>query len=212
MYKKFSIKKNDIISIVGSGGKTTLMFELGRELKKNGRVLLTTSTKIAVPTDLENDEAFYESLDNIGTERLIVGGGSVKDKKIDSITEQQLKILIPKFDYIIIEADGSKRLPYKASRENEPVIYKMTTKTIAVLPMMKYNEVLEEKEVFNFELLKERFSSLKLNDDLIIEMLNHREGIFKNSIGDKYLYLNRIEDDIENLKVRVENLGINLRR
>ena len=27
-------KKNDVVSIVGSGGKTTLMFKLGRELKK----------------------------------------------------------------------------------------------------------------------------------------------------------------------------------
>ena len=45
------LKKGGIISIVGAGGKTALMFRLARELSKSGdRVLTTTTTKIYMPT------------------------------------------------------------------------------------------------------------------------------------------------------------------
>ena len=44
--KVFDIKKGDIITITGAGGKTSLMFSLARELSTLGRVLVTTTTKI----------------------------------------------------------------------------------------------------------------------------------------------------------------------
>jgi probable selenium-dependent hydroxylase accessory protein YqeC len=44
-----TVNKGEKISIVGSGGKTTLMFILAEELKKRGRVLITTTTKIYLP-------------------------------------------------------------------------------------------------------------------------------------------------------------------
>ena len=52
------IKKNDVISITGSGGKTSLMFYLANILKKKGSVLITTSTKIKVPEKDQVDELF----------------------------------------------------------------------------------------------------------------------------------------------------------
>ena len=45
------LERGGVISIVGAGGKTTLMFRLARELSKDGdRVLTTTTTKIYMPT------------------------------------------------------------------------------------------------------------------------------------------------------------------
>ena len=49
LLKEFDIKKGDIITITGAGGKTSLMFSLARELASLGRVLVTTTTKIYVP-------------------------------------------------------------------------------------------------------------------------------------------------------------------
>jgi len=43
------LKKKDIVSIVGAGGKTTLMFRLAQENKTHAKVLATTTTKIYVP-------------------------------------------------------------------------------------------------------------------------------------------------------------------
>lgn len=213
MYRKFEIQKNDVVSIVGSGGKTTLMFKLGRELKKMGKVLITTSTKIGIPTELEDDEICAENFDgDFNGINLVVTGGEFTDKKITSINYDCLKESLSKFDYVLIEADGSKQKPYKASRENEPVIYDMTTKTIAVLPMMKYLNELNEDDVFNFELFKDRFGNTVLDDSLILKMISCKEGIFKNSVGDKYLYLNRVEEDISKLEEEIGKLDIKLRR
>jgi probable selenium-dependent hydroxylase accessory protein YqeC len=38
------LKKGGVISIVGAGGKTALMFRLARELSKDGGRVLTTTT------------------------------------------------------------------------------------------------------------------------------------------------------------------------
>ena len=44
----FNIENNEVISLVGSGGKTTLMFTIARELSSAGnKVITTTTTKIA---------------------------------------------------------------------------------------------------------------------------------------------------------------------
>ena len=44
----FNIENNEVISLVGSGGKTTLMFTIARELSLAGnKVITTTTTKIA---------------------------------------------------------------------------------------------------------------------------------------------------------------------
>ncbi len=57
------IEKNDVVSIAGAGGKTSLMFRLAEEAKGLGfKVLVTTSTKIFVP-----DSTQYDRLDLSGT-------------------------------------------------------------------------------------------------------------------------------------------------
>ncbi|HID0823801.1 TPA: selenium cofactor biosynthesis protein YqeC, partial [Clostridium botulinum] len=41
-----NLKKRSIISIVGAGGKTSLMLNLSEELRPYNKVLSTTTTKI----------------------------------------------------------------------------------------------------------------------------------------------------------------------
>ena len=46
----FNISPKEVISLVGAGGKTTLMFALARELASDkGCVITTTTTKILEP-------------------------------------------------------------------------------------------------------------------------------------------------------------------
>jgi len=48
------LQEREVISLVGAGGKTTLMFRLARELLLAGRkVVTTTTTKILEPTPEE---------------------------------------------------------------------------------------------------------------------------------------------------------------
>lgn len=55
-----NIKRNSITSIVGAGGKTTLMFYLADEHRQESKVLVTTTTKIYVP---ENEQYDHLMLD-----------------------------------------------------------------------------------------------------------------------------------------------------
>ena len=44
-----------VVSIVGAGGKTTLMFSLARLLGSKNKVLVTTTTTIYVPNPCQYD-------------------------------------------------------------------------------------------------------------------------------------------------------------
>ncbi len=60
-----NFKKGSIISIVGAGGKTSLMFNLSEELRPNNKVLSTTTTKIYNP-----DKTYYDFI-CIGEKKLL---------------------------------------------------------------------------------------------------------------------------------------------
>ena len=55
----FNIKKGDIITVTGGGGKTTLIFKLAEELKNSGKVLITTTTKMFAPKIYRVREFYY---------------------------------------------------------------------------------------------------------------------------------------------------------
>ena len=125
------LKEKDIVSIVGSGGKTTTMYGLARELI-NSKVLITTSTKIFV----DNQEDFV-TINNISKlfemeiePKIYLTGNTINNKKFTGITNEQLEEIEDKFDNILIEADGSRNLPLKGWRENEPVILNKTNKKL----------------------------------------------------------------------------------
>lgn len=199
MLEKFDIVKGDVVSIVGSGGKTTLMMVLARQAKSYGRVLVTTSTKVGFPGDLYEDEVFYKDLSDYENDyncgNLVIMGSGTQGHKIQSIDDAFLNKVIKDFDYIFIEADGSKRLPFKAWRSFEPVVLKATTKTIGVFPLKYLNKEIPKDLIFNYEKFEKDFDFQgKLDYDLIVNIIKHQEGILKNSYKNKYIYFSQIED------------------
>ena len=71
----FNIKNKDIITIVGAGGKTSLMFSASSLFRKNYKVLVTTTTHIYVPdknlydemimlSDIKDDKVSRENQEN----------------------------------------------------------------------------------------------------------------------------------------------------
>lgn len=193
MYEIFGINKKDVVSVVGSGGKTTLIKNIAKELKNNGKVLSTTTTKIRIPDELEEDENYFENINDCLKEfeyNLIITGKGIKKGKVDSIDEESLRLVEDKFEYILIEADGSKELPYKAWREFEPVILNQTTKTIGILPVDYLNNFIPESKIFNLDKFIYDFESIYLDYELINKIISHKDGLFKNSKGEKILFIN----------------------
>ncbi|MDL2311146.1 putative selenium-dependent hydroxylase accessory protein YqeC, partial [Peptostreptococcaceae bacterium OttesenSCG-928-C18] len=151
--KLLKLEEKDILSLVGSGGKTITMYRLGRELNKN-KVLLTTSTKIG-KIEIDNVitlEKFSDIEKMKISNEVYVSGNTINNNKFTGITNEQLEEVKDKFDYIIIEADGSKRLPLKGWRDKEPVILNSSNKTLGIIPFDLYGKKLLELEIFQREI------------------------------------------------------------
>ncbi len=147
------LKHNSVITIIGSGGKTTTMYYLAE--KFYGNVLITTTTKIFY-TDrypVITSDKIKDFLSN--NNRIIVAGGRItEENKITPLNIDLLKELKKYFQLIIIEGDGSKGKSLKAYREYEPVIPNFTDILITVLGFDVFNEPFSEKIVHRFDLMK----------------------------------------------------------
>lgn len=121
-----------ITAVIGSGGKTTLLRILAEEL--SGTVILTTSTHIlpfaGIPLLVTDDiEQVRRAL---ALHRVICMGTPAADGKLTA-PALPFSVLADAADYVIVEADGSKRLPLKAHASHEPVIPENTRKTVCVV-------------------------------------------------------------------------------
>lgn len=142
-----------ITAIIGSGGKSTLLKTLGLELMRaGGRVLLCTTTHMfpvaGVPWDGPNrrlDAAPWKPGAAhapgctckvcAGMSRGSICQAGVLDPETGKLSApaEPPNELAQRFDYVLAEADGSKRLPLKAHAAWEPVIPAATANVVWVV-------------------------------------------------------------------------------
>lgn len=197
------LKVKDIISIVGAGGKTSFMFKIAEELRRNNKVLITTTTKIYVPEKYRYDflsigqEKFYKYNTMMKNGIYVYGEKVNEENKVIGLCEKDLDKLKDQFDYIIIEADGSKRKPIKGWKDNEPVIYSKTNKTVGVLDIKTYKNKISNKTVHNCEqfckITNSEIGKL-ITFESLSKMITNPNGMFKASKGEKILFVNKAED------------------
>lgn len=193
------IKIGDIISVVGSGGKTTFIYNLAEELRKE-KVLISTTTKMLCPEENQVDYFFcsFEGDElNIKKGRTFIAGKKVNENKISGDISL-IKRCMSSFDYVLLECDGSKRKPLKGWNDTEPVILNETTKTIGIIPLHIVGERITEENIHRIEIFNNIFKT-KIGDeitlDVIAEIITNPKGLFKDAIGEKILFLNRIDDE-----------------
>ncbi len=121
-----------VTSVIGSGGKTSLLAALARELP--GTVVLTTTTHIlpfeGVPLVTSTDPgAVAEAL--AASRVVCVGSQAEKNGKLVA-PELGIDTLADLADHVLVEADGARRLPLKAHAAWEPVIPACSGRTIVV--------------------------------------------------------------------------------
>lgn len=134
-----------VTSVIGSGGKTSLLAALARELP--GTVVLTTTTHILpfpnVPLVTSADA------DNVrtalaGSRVVCVGSQAEKNGKLVT-PELGIDALASLADHVLVEADGARRLPLKAHAPWEPVIPSCSGRTILVLGASGLGHPMREK-------------------------------------------------------------------
>ena len=195
-------RKNETIVVVGSGGKTTFCLELCEELKNENKVFFTTNTKILEPKMREKYKIYISK--NILEEKFLEKGAYIlgqeinKEKKILPFDLDIIDKLREKCDYLIIEGDGSKMKPLKAWNENEPVFVKSTNKTVGIIPIKAVGLTLNEENVHRIDkFLKMTHGSIGENINIghLYEIITEDKGLFKDSMGEKILFINQVEND-----------------
>ncbi len=199
----------ELACFVGAGGKTTAMFTLAKELYGlNKRVLVTTTTAIFYPgqqdcdTVLVSSEPSPDMFANVHTGSITCAGRQHTGENkllgfdagfVDRIFADNL------FDYVLVEADGSKHRPIKAPLAHEPVIPDAATKTVGVIGM----DCLAKPITAEWVHRPEQFCSITgavagdaITEYNIAELICAAEGLFKSVPPGchRYLLLNKTVD------------------
>ena len=121
-----------IISVVGSGGKTTLIKQLSSRYRSEGKtVLVTTTTHMFIEEDtLLTDAA--EKIIGVLQETGYAMAGIPEGEKIKALSRETFDTVCACADVVLVEADGSKRLPLKYPNASEPVIPENTDEILVV--------------------------------------------------------------------------------
>ena len=112
-----------VTALIGGGGKTTLLYTLTEELRKKGTVILCTSTRIMRPAQYEVLERASEAEVSaaLAAHGAVCVGETAENGKLAAPT-LSFDSLARLADYVLVEADGAKRLPLKAHAPHEPVV------------------------------------------------------------------------------------------
>ena len=134
-----------VTAIIGGGGKTTLMECLAAELAAQARVIVCTTTHIypeqTMPCLVSPTEAEVRAaLARAGC----VCVGSVSENGKLSVPELPFRTLCALAGYVLVEADGAKRLPLKAHAAHEPVVPPEANQTILVVGASGFGKPMRE--------------------------------------------------------------------
>ena len=121
-----------IISVVGSGGKTTLIKKLAELYRSQEKtVFVTTTTHMLIEEDtLLTDDA--DTIIRVLKEKGYATAGMPDGIKFKALSEETYAAVCAYADVVLVEADGSKRLPLKYPNATEPVIPENTDEIIVV--------------------------------------------------------------------------------
>ncbi len=218
----FKIKDKDIITIIGAGGKTSLMYSASSFLRNKYKVLVTTTTHIYVPDEdiydeilMLNDftdESYISILKNNKNGVYVVGNYIVNNCKIKGLTFEMLDKIIPYFDIIIIEGDGAKEKSLKGWRDLEPVIYPKTTKIIGVLDITSIGLDINEENIHRVDKfldITNDYCANKVSIEHLEKLILNKNGLFKINKGENILFINKVESTID--KINTLNLIKNIK-
>jgi probable selenium-dependent hydroxylase accessory protein YqeC len=211
LYEALNMNLNisELISLVGAGGKTSTMFRLAQEFKTLGKkVLVTTTTNIAFSETSKADRLIIDNSKNLyflskvepGT-IVCLGSGMSNDKgKLTGIDREFIDLIYQEhlFDYVVVEADGSRRRPIKAPAHYEPVIPRETTRVIGVIGLDAIGKTITEDYVHRPNLFCS-ITGKKMGDTIdrkcLTDLIISEDGLFKDTPQGcrKYVVLNKAD-------------------
>lgn len=214
LLRAFDLGPGSMVSLVGGGGKTSLMYALAKQIStvKKAEVITTTTTKILSPEEGESPYLLFTPSDRFNEKEIsdllrayrhiTIVSEALPDGKLKGISPELAMALarIPSRPSIIIEADGADQRPLKAPRAWEPVIPKASNLVIAIAGLDGFGRPLDEKMVFSVE----RFAAVTglspgdpVTADAIADVITHPEGLTKGAPQDSRIVAFLNKSDVE---------------
>ena len=177
-----------VTALIGGGGKTTLMYTLAEELRCRGTVIVTTSTHIQRPEQYPVLTAADDVAAALAEHGAVCVASESPEGKLcaPALSFEALAALA---DFVLVEADGSKRLPLKAHAPHEPVIPVNARRIIYVVGADGFGRPI--RQVCH---RSERYAALcgASENDIVTPMLEakvlHAEGYDTG-----WVYINKVE-------------------
>lgn len=130
-----------VTAVMGSGGKTSLLYQLAEELRPCGTVLLATTTHIMRPPQYPFAGTAEELAAALAAHGAACAGSYTPEGKL---TAPAFAGWQQAADFVLVEADGSKRLPAKAHETWEPVLPPERTRTVCVLGASAFGQPIRQ--------------------------------------------------------------------
>ncbi len=179
------------LAFVGSGGKTTALFQLARELSPP--VIVTATTHLHVDQTKLADSHWIaeEPKDLVDLEEklrgvMLVTGPVIGDrtKRLNDNTLERLHAICQHHDLpLLIEADGSRQHPLKAPAGHEPPIPDFVEVVAVVAGLSGLGRPLTEEFVHRpdvFARLSGLAAAETITPDALLQVLTHPSGGLKN--------------------------------
>ena len=213
-----NIEKNHrIVSIVGAGGKSTLMETLARKLTGYGhRVLNTTTTHIWQPADGTYAASLEEAEQLWNRGYYAVAGVPDQKCRLTALREEDMRCYMKAADIIFIEADGARRMPCKLPAAHEPVILEESSLVIGVMGMDCLGQRIKDC-CFRWQegaAWLDAEGGERMTPELAARILSSEQGTRKNCGGRAYaVVLNKCDTaellmQAEDIKNKLEKYGI----
>ena len=156
---------DEVVALVGGGGKTTAMFRLAREVVDGGGRAITTTTTRIFGAQIALAPAHVPAAD-LTRERvaaalaahrhvLVIGATDAGSGKAEGVSLDLFRRLRAWFPAVCLlnEADGSRMRPLKAPADYEPVIPTETTLVVPVVGADVFGKPLDADHVHRPELV-----------------------------------------------------------
>ena len=156
---------DEVVALVGGGGKTTAMFRLAREVvDKGGSAITTTTTRIfgaqiaLAPAHVPAADLTRERVSAalaVHRHVLVIGATDAGSGKAEGVSLDLFRRLRAWFPGVCLlnEADGSRMRPFKAPADYEPVIPADTTLVVPVVGADVFGKSLDADHVHRPELV-----------------------------------------------------------
>ena len=188
------IAGDDVVALVGGGGKTTTMFRLAREITEaGGRALTTTTTRIfaaqiaLAPAHVGAEDSTRERVTAaLAAHRhvLVIGDpdGTGRAVGVSLDLFGRLRAWCPGV-CLLNEADGSRMRPFKAPADHEPVIPTETTLVVPLVGADVFGKPLDAEYVHRPDLVSALSGALlgaPVTPEVVARVLAHPLGGCKN--------------------------------